>query len=551
MRRLPDASPALIGARLAGTALAGLTLAALTQCAVPPEPLTVVEQGLAIAEVFETAEPYSPVALDSVDLTEFFDRYPEYRPDSAAVADFYERRHMQFAWILNDSLSASAEAFMALTGVAEPSAPPAAPGNRELAALYEETVAEGGRIGLCEGCATDVELRLTAEFFRFADRNYNGYLSRDLHDLNWFIPRTKKDLPRLLDSLAVRTLDLSAYEPIHPQYQLLRANLQSYRALAEEPWPQLELPAGVRSLDVGDSAAAVPEIRRRLRLMGDLEGEGESEVFDSTMVPAVRRFQERHGLQADGVMGPNFLREINTTPAERQRTMLINMERLRWVPEVQPPNLLLVNIPEFRLHVYEGDQEVMSMEVVVGTAATRTVIFSDSVSHVVFSPTWTVPTSITRNEILPALARDPNYLRDRDMEIIGGSATNPVIRQNPGPNNALGRVKFIFPNSYSIYMHDTPARSLFGAEQRAFSHGCIRLSRPRDLAEYLLRDNPTWTPERIDEAMLSGRELFVPLAPKRPVVIAYFTAWVDTEGRLNFRDDVYGHDERLASELFL
>ena len=167
------------------------------------------------------------------------------------------------------------------------------------------------------------------------------------------------------------------------------------------------------------------------------------------------------------------------------------------------------------------------------------------------STTWTVPTSITRNEILPKMARDPGYLRKNNMEIVGGTAALPVIRQRPGASNALGRVKFIFPNSYSIYMHDTPSQGAFALEKRAFSHGCIRLSQPRELAEYLLRDDPDWTAERIRQAMYGGRETTVLLNKKRPVRIGYFTAWVDGEGQLNFRDDVYGHDQRLARELFL
>jgi murein L,D-transpeptidase YcbB/YkuD len=395
-----------------------------------------------------------------------------------------------------------------------------------------------------------MELRLTVEFFRFADRNYNGYLSRDLRDLNWFIPRAKKDVPRLLDALAGGAEDLSAYEPIHPQYQLLKDRIGTMHELAGEPWPILELPAGVRTLEAGDSASIVALIRERLFRLGDLESQVGEEHFDSTLVLAVQNFQERHGLNTDGVIGPNALREMNIPPAQRLRTMLVNMERLRWFPERQPPNLLVVNIPEFRLHVYEGEVEVMSMDVVVGAAATRTVIFSDSLTQVVFSPTWTVPASIVRNEILPAMRRDPNYLRNHNMEIVGGTEEAPEIRQNPGPGNALGRVKFLFPNSYSIYMHDTPAQSLFSAEDRALSHGCIRLSRPRDLALYLFQNDSEWTPERIDEAMNRGVELFVPLREVRPVVIVYFTAWIDSQGRLNFRDDVYGHDRRLASELF-
>jgi len=166
------------------------------------------------------------------------------------------------------------------------------------------------------------------------------------------------------------------------------------------------------------------------------------------------------------------------------------------------------------------------------------------------SPTWTLPMSITRGEILPALRKNPNYLRAHNMEIIGGSKAAPVIRQRPGPDNALGRVKFLFPNRFNIYMHDTPARGLFALEKRAFSHGCIRLAEPKKLADYLLQDDPEWTPERIGKVMLSGRETTVELRQPRPVLILYFTAWVDGEGQLNFRDDVYGHDRKLAEELF-
>jgi murein L,D-transpeptidase YcbB/YkuD len=249
-------------------------------------------------------------------------------------------------------------------------------------------------------------------------------------------------------------------------------------------------------------------------------------------------------------VGKGVVAALNVTPSARLRTMLVNMERLRWVQEEYAPDQVLVNIPEFRMHVFEDGREVLSMDVVVGTVATRTVIFSDSLSQIVFSPTWTIPKSIVQGEILPAMARDPNYLRKKNMEKIGGSAANPIIRQRPGASNALGRVKFLFPNSYSIYFHDTPSKGGFAREQRAFSHGCIRLSRPTELAEYLLRNDTAWTAAKIKEAMFSEKEKYVRLSKKRPVTIGYFTAWVDAQGRLNFRDDVYGHDQRLAQELF-
>ena len=505
---------------------------------------------MAIAAWFETAHPYSERTVDSVDLAAFFARHPGYLTDSASVVDFYRRRAMQFAWIVSDSLSASADAFVALAGVANTGESQDSAQGPSLTELYEEGFAEGARLPLCDSCAVDLELRLTAEFFRFADRRYGGYLSRDLRELNWFIPRGKKDLSRLLDSLAMGTMDLSAYEPIHPQYQLLKAGIQRNREMAQEPWPALELPRGLRKLEVGDTAEVLGAIRHRLYLLGDLAEDGPGPGYDSTLVLAVQRFQTRHGLHADGIIGSASLRAMNVPLAERLATMLINMERLRWVPEEQPSDLLVVNIPEFRLHVYEEGREVMSMDVVVGASATRTVIFSDTLAQIVFSPTWTVPASITRNEILPKMESDPDYLRKNNMEIISGSASLPVIRQRPGASNALGRVKFMVPNSYSIYMHDTPSQGAFALEQRAFSHGCIRLSRPQELAEYLLRDDPDWTPERIRQAMYSGRETTVQMKEKRPVRISYFTAWVDGEGLLNFREDVYGHDERLARELF-
>lgn len=534
-----------------GRLVSALLLALLPGCKPAPEKLSLAEEALAIAALFETTHPYNDRAVDSLDIAAFFARHPGYHPDSASVVNFYRRRAMQFAWLVGGSLSASAEAFVSLAGVADTGDLPPGEVSPSLAELYEMGSAEGTALALCDSCAVDLELRLTAEFFRFADRRYGGYLSRDLRELNWFIPRTKKDYGRLLDSLAGGTMNLSVYEPMHPQYQLLKASIRRNRDMADEPWPELALPRGVRKLEAGDTAEVIVSIRRRLRLLGDLEREGEGALYDSTLVLAVQRFQRRHGLEPDGIIGAGFLRNVNVPLAQRLRTMLINMERLRWVPEHQPPDLLFVNIPEFRLHVYEHGLEVMSMDVVVGTNATRTVIFSDTLADIVFSPTWTVPASITRTEILPKMARDPDYLRKNNMEIVGGTASLPVIRQRPGANNALGRVKFLFPNSYSIYMHDTPSQGAFALEKRAFSHGCIRLSRPTELAEYLLRGEPEWTAERIREAMFSGRETTVQLKERRPVRIGYFTAWVDGEGQLNFRDDVYGLDERLGRELFL
>jgi len=190
------------------------------------------------------------------------------------------------------------------------------------------------------------------------------------------------------------------------------------------------------------------------------------------------------------------------------------------------------------------------MNIVVGKAATRTVIFSDVLKYVVFSPYWNLPRSIVRNEIVPAMNRSSNYISRNNMEIRGYSNGLPIVRQKPGAGNALGKVKFIFPNSYNIYLHDTPAKTLFSKESRAFSHGCVRVQEPFTLAQYLLRNNESWTETKIKTAMNSQKEDWVKLDKPLPVYLLYLTSWVDENGVLNFRDDIYGHDKKLGDRLF-
>ena len=199
---------------------------------------------------------------------------------------------------------------------------------------------------------------------------------------------------------------------------------------------------------------------------------------------------------------------------------------------------------------YDGNTKVFDMVVVVGKEGHNTTIFSDKLTTIVFSPYWNLPESIVKKEILPSIAKNANYLETHNMEITGGSETLPVIRQKPGGDNSLGKVKFLFPNSFNIYFHDTPAKSLFNKDVRAYSHGCIRLSDPEKLADYLLKDNSKWTPEKIKEAMNSGEEQFVAVKDPVPVFITYYTAWVDDKGLLNFRTDIYGHDKEIAEKMF-
>jgi len=200
--------------------------------------------------------------------------------------------------------------------------------------------------------------------------------------------------------------------------------------------------------------------------------------------------------------------------------------------------------------MFMKEKKAFDMNVVVGKEGHNTMMFSGDLNQIVFSPYWNVPPSIVKKEILPKLASNPGYLESQEMEQVGTEGGLPKIRQRPGDKNSLGRVKFLFPNSFNIYFHDTPAKTLFDKDKRAFSHGCIRLSDPEKMANYLLRNNPEWTPEKINDAMYSGNEQFVRLKKAVPVIITYYTAWVDESGRLNFRDDIYTHDKSLASRMF-
>ncbi|MBK9764618.1 MAG: L,D-transpeptidase family protein [Flavobacteriales bacterium] len=533
-----------------------LALLLIVACSTPEaKPVTVEEQTQEIAEVFESPVAYTRRSLDSTQIVGFFTEHPEFRSDSAGIMEFYARRKFQYAWFVNDSLSESAMGFLSLANGADTAFREVATLRNRVQELLLGTRADGRKIMLCDTCQLQLELGLTAQFFRFADKKYGGIVGKDLRELDWFIPRRKKDFSRLIDSLAAGHMDLSLVEPLHPQYGKLKAFLKHlYDLETSVDWSPISL-GELKKLEPGKEASFVPVMRHRLMVLGDLIEESDSKnltstEYDSTLVQAVMHFQERHGLSPDGVIGAGVLKALNTTPQQKLRTLLVNMERLRWVQESYAPDLILVNIPEFKMHIFEGGEEAWNMDVVVGTSATRTVIFSDTLSKIVFSPTWTIPASIVQGEILPAIAKNPNYLAKKGMERIGGTDARPVIRQKPGAGNALGRVKFLFPNSYSIYFHDTPSKGGFAKDKRAFSHGCIRLSQPQELAEYLLRNDTAWTTEKIKQAMFSGKEKWVTMKEKRPVTIGYFTAWVGTDGRLNFRDDVYGHDAKLAAELF-
>ena len=472
----------------------------------------------------------SALHFDSVQLVRHFKRCPAFRQMEKEIRLFYRMRSYAFAWYDRQGLTEQAGNLYNRVRQLPAERPGAGlPYQAVLDSLMEGETAAG------RDDRIRVELLLTSAYFYFAGRAWQGVNAEQSARMQWFVPRKQTDYAAWLQGYASGA-DTAFAEPVYRQYNLLRSFLDRYRELVQRGrWAPLRLRKNVPL--AGDSGLR-REVRRRLVLLGDLDSSSED------LPAAIREFQRRTGLVVDGEFGPATARALSVSPAERVRTLLVNMERNRWLPDTVHGDYLAVNIPEFRVHAYHDDSLLWDIKVVVGQAVHQTVVFSGRIRYIVFSPYWNVPVSIYNKEMRPRIARDPRYLAKHHME-----RYSQGVRQLPGPWNSLGGVKFLFPNSHSIYLHDTPAKGLFGEKKRAFSHGCIRLAEPAKLAGWLLRDEASWDAARIQEAMHAGREKWVDAPGKVRVVIVYFTAWVDRQGRLNFRDDLYGRDRRLAALL--
>jgi murein L,D-transpeptidase YcbB/YkuD len=476
--------------------------------------------------------------FDSSQLKKFLLGHDLFKPFAKDMEVFYHNRNYAFAWYdRNGLIEQAANLFNRLENIEAEGLTLTVPYKKEFEELIDSSRTETDKLTP----SVPTELMLTAQYFFYAKNVWQGLPEQDSKAVDWFLPRKKINLQQAMDSLlSSKGSALVSNEPVYKQYDLLKKYLASYRDLAKSyNWTPLKITK--KSYKPGDSSAIISQIRNRLFVLKDLATDNASPLYDTSLETGVKNFQTRMGLTADGVIGPEFMRQLNTPLTDRIQQIIVNMERCRWVPASISGDYLVVNIPAFKLYAYENDSLVWDMNVVTGKAVHKTVIFNGKLKYIVFSPYWNVPASIKNNEILPALRRDPQYLVKNNMEWYGNN-----IRQKPGPKNSLGLVKFLFPNSHNIYLHDTPAKSLFNFDQRAFSHGCIRVAEARKLAQYLLRNDSAWNEAKIDAAMHSGKEQYVTLKNEIPVFIAYFTAWVDKQGNINFRNDIYNRDKRLA-----
>ena len=409
----------------------------------------------------------------------------------------------------------------------------------------------------------NLELKLTTTFFKYSERAYSGSI-KNVRKLDWFIPKTKKNYQILLDSLVLKDANDATHEPVNFYYTKLKGKLSLYREIQKKggfPFIKTEQ----EFLTKTESDPVLIQVKRRLFLTGDLKINDNSVLYTVELANAISNFQQRVGLPENGKLNFKTISELNKTVDFRIRQILINLERLRWIPIEIENDYLLVNIPEFKLHVFENKKLIWEANVVVGKEGRQTTIFKGNISKIVLNPYWNIPRSIIIDEILPKVKRNANYLSSNNMEVVSGTKViNPSsinwqkysksfpfdMRQKPGNDNSLGKMKFLFPNSFSIYLHDTPAKELFNRNKRDFSHGCIRVENPKKLALYLLRNNANWNQNKIDNILTTIEETNIEVKPKIPVYITYFTAWVDSKGNLNFRNDIYDLDDDLAKEIF-
>ncbi|MGK2856031.1 MAG: L,D-transpeptidase family protein [Thermoanaerobaculia bacterium] len=387
--------------------------------------------------------------------------------------------------------------------------------------------------------SAELEMLASDAFVTYALHLGRGKV-REERIAGWHVERPDPDLRARLERAANGNPSDAVADllPRHSGYDRLQSALERYRAIARSGgWPRVD---DGPSLRLGDTGPRVAALRNRLAATGDLPSSG-GDAFDEALDAALRRFQARHGLDADGIAGPATRAALNVGAARRVDQIELNLERWRWLEPTLGDRYVMVNIAGFEAGLYDGDRLTLGMRAIVGTRYRRSPIFSDEIRYIVFSPYWNIPASIAHNEIRP---QGESYMRRNDIEVLRSGR----LRQRPGPDNALGRVKFMFPNRFNVYLHDTPARELFAQSARSFSHGCIRLEKPLALAEALLRGQG-WTMDEIEAATGRSTPRTVNLEKPVPVHILYWTVWVDESGTVQFRRDLYGRDAAVLQAL--
>lgn len=476
------------------------------------------------------------------------------------LAQFYGERQMAPLWLDANGPSGRAEALAGVLRDAGQDGLDPADYDASIVTKLLSTDTPDGR--------AELELRLSLGLLEITSDLASGRLEPQQVNPELFVYPQEVDPGKVIRD-AAGAQDIAAFvasfEPKQPEYLRLKAALADYRALAAAGgWPTI---ADGPTLKPGMAGPRVTQLRARLG-MPAAPGAAPAQ-FDPALAEAVKEFQGRHGLEQDGLIGQNTLSALNVPVEERVRQILLNLERRRWMADDPGERYVFVNLADFELKVVDGPKTVFDTRVVVGAPYHRTPVFSGEMTYLEINPYWNVPPSIARNELLPKIKQDPGYLVANNFELLSDwsdsarvldphaidwSAVTPErftykVRQGPGSGNALGHLKFMFPNRFNVYLHDTPARGLFARDVRDFSHGCIRVQNPEEFGVFVLAKQPGWSLEAIKAAVATGQRQIVSLEQPLPVHIAYLTAWVNKDGSVNFRRDVYGRDAILAAHL--
>ncbi|AWK03948.1 L,D-transpeptidase [Flavobacterium crocinum] len=495
-------------------------------------------------EVLINNKYVSAITIDAASINAFFKKYPKLKKYQKDVEDLYKNKQYKSIWYDDDKITEFAALLYQKVNVLKDQGI-----NTEMP--YKEVIDQAfNESDNIEPPQLDTELLLTNMYIFYASNVYSGVDPATLKKIGWFLPAKSISYSKILDSLLVDTNRLNEDDNLmFSQYYKLKDALKKFRKIeTDNLWQKITIDSlNYKDLRPDDTAVAIKQIRNRLFVEGDLKRDSQSDIYDEELMAGVLNYKKRYNLKINYAITRDHIKQMNEPISKRIKTIMLNMERCRWIPTnlSKASEYVMVNIPSFRMFYVKDGKYALVSDIFVGNRLSETVIFSGTMDRIVFSPYWYVPNSIIQNELKLQMARDKNYLADHNMEWNGGK-----VRQKPGPKNSLGLVKFMFPNPNDIYMHDTPAKSLFEFENRTFSHGCINVKEAKNLALAILKDDPDWPVDKIDKAMSGEKETTCMLKRKIPVYIGYFTAWVQDNGEINFFPDVYSRDESLDKLLY-
>lgn len=492
----------------------------------------------------KTEKTNSGIVINKQIINTFFKKYPNLKQYKLDVTALYQNRKYKAIWYTADKLIDFSHLLYSKINLFPEE-------GLESGIEYQKIIDDifDSNADLNTLSESETEIMISTMYVLYVQKVFLGMNAEKLKEIGWLLPKKEIAYNTLLDSL-LEDPKLLNFDKNHQlsQYYKLREALKKYREIEKTgDWEPIAYDSTIHNYKPSDSSKTIAQIRHRLFVMGDLDQDSKSAVYDDELMKGILRYKSRSGYKNDNLITLWQIKQMNLPIQQYVRKIMINMERCRWIdPNItKADEYIWINIPSFELIYRKKGETVLESNVIVGQNMMETVIFSGYISSIVFSPYWNVPQSIIDNELKFKMERDKDYLESQDMEWNNGK-----IRQKPGPKNPLGLVKFVFPNTNSIYLHDTPSKALFDLDYRAYSHGCINMDKAKELALLILKDDPDWPLERINEAMKGEKETPCVLKNKIPLHISYFTAWVDNNNVVHFYDDVYSRDAKLESLLF-